>query len=313
MKIGITVGDQAGIGLEIIEKSLPLFKDIDFQIIGKIIPKQLITYGEISPVCGRIAGEAIKEAIDLALKGDIDAVVTAPIHKEAFNLGGWKYAGHTEMFADLTNTRDYAMMLVHKNLRVIHVTTHVSLRRALDLITEDRVYKTIKVANEACKQLGIENPRIGLAALNPHAGEGGTFGKEETEVLLPAIQRAQKDGVGVFDRPIPADVAFSKGLGGLYDVVVALYHDQGHIPVKTVGFRWGWVPVQDFGAEQGWQEVDGVNITFGLPIIRTSPDHGVAFGKAGKGTADPTSMISAIKLAIKLVENRNAKENGKRS
>lgn len=297
MKIGLTVGDQSGIGYEIIRKSTPLFPDVEFMLIGKVIPNQLITYGQISPTCGRIAGEAIKEAIDLALKGDIDAVVTAPINKEAFNLGGWKYAGHTEMFADLTNTRDYAMMLVHNNLRVIHVTTHVSLRDALDLITEERVYKTIKVANDACKQLGIDTPKIAVAALNPHGGEGGTFGEEEEKILTPAIKRAKEEGVLVSDVPIPADVVFSKCLGGASDCVVAMYHDQGHIPLKTVGFKY---------KEGGWGKVDGVNITFGLPIIRTSPDHGVAFGKAGKGTADPTSMISAIKLAIKLVENKNA-------
>jgi 4-hydroxythreonine-4-phosphate dehydrogenase len=298
MKIGITIGDQSGIGYEIIRKSTPLFPDIEFKLIGTIIPPQLITYGQISPVCGRIAGEAIKESIDLALKGEIDAVVTSPIHKEAFNLGGWKYAGHTEMFADLTNTRDYAMMLVHNNLRVIHVTTHVSLRQALDLITEERVYKTIKVAHDACRQLGIDKPRIAVAALNPHGGEGGIFGKEEEEILTPAIKRAAEEGIIVSDVPTPADVVFSKCLGGASDCVVAMYHDQGHIPLKTVGFEY---------KDNAWGKVDGVNITFGLPIIRTSPDHGVAFGKAGKGIADPTSMISAIKLAIKLVENRNAK------
>ena len=298
MKIGLTVGDQSGIGLEIIEKSLPLFPDIDFQIIGKIIPKQLITYGVINKTCGRIAGEAIEEAIDLALKGKIDAVVTAPIHKEAFNLGGWKYAGHTEMFADLTNTKDYAMMLVHNNLRVIHVTTHCSLRDALDLITTERVYKIIKVAHNACQQLGIDKPRIAVAALNPHGGEGGTFGKEEEEILAPAIQKALKEGIVVSEKPVPSDVAFAKCLGKAFDCVVAMYHDQGHIPVKTVGFEW---------KDNAWEKVDGVNITFGLPIIRTSPDHGVAFGKAGKGIADPTSMISAIKLAIQLVNGRKNK------
>jgi len=301
MRIGLTIGDQSGIGYEIINKSIPLFPEVEFKLIGKIIPRELITYGQISPVCGRIAGEAIKEAIDLVLKGEIDAVVTAPIHKEAFNLGGWKYAGHTEMFADLTNTKDYAMMLVHNNLRVIHVTTHCSLRQALDLITEDRVYKTIKIAHNSCEQLGIKKPRIAVAAVNPHAGEGGTFGQEEKEILEPAIKRAREEDVQVSD-PIPADVVFSKALGGAFDCVVAMYHDQGHIPLKTVGFKWG---------EEGWKRVDGVNITFGLPIIRTSPDHGVAFGKAGKGIADPTSMISAIKLAIKLVENRDAKKVGR--
>lgn len=297
MIIGLTIGDQSGIGYEIIRKSTPLFPDVEFKLIGKVIPRELITYGQVSPVCGRIAGEAIQEAINLALRGEIDAVVTAPIHKEAFNLGGWKYAGHTEMFADLTNTIDYAMMLVHNNLRVIHVTTHCSLRESLDLINQQRVLKTILLGNDSCKQLGIEFPRIAVAALNPHAGEGGTFGKEEKEILSPAIKRAAAEGLCVSE-PIPSDVVFAKAYGGAYDCVVAMYHDQGHIPLKTLGFIWG---------KEGWEKVDGVNITFGLPIIRTSPDHGVAFGKAGKGIADPTSMISAIKLAIKLVENKNAK------
>jgi 4-hydroxythreonine-4-phosphate dehydrogenase len=151
------------------------------------------------------------------------------------------------------------------------------------------------VAYEGCKQLGLNNPRIGVAALNPHAGEGGKFGNEEKEKIIPAIEKAKKNGMCVSDKPIPADVAFAKSLGGAYDCVVAMYHDQGHIPIKTLGFVW----------ENGeWQEVDGVNITLGLPIIRTSPDHGVAFGKAGKGTANPKSMISAIKLAIQLAENK---------
>jgi len=298
MKIGITIGDQAGIGLEIIDKSLPLFPDIDFQIIGRIIPKQLITYGQVSPVCGRMAGEAISEAIYMALCGNIDAIVTAPINKEAFNLGGWKYAGHTEMLADLTNTKDYAMMLVHKNLRVVHATTHIPLRKVFDFMTEERIYKTIKIALNGCKGLGIDEPYIGVCALNPHAGDGGLFGDEEREIQL-GIEKAKKDGIRVFDRPIPSDVVFAKAYGGAFDCVVAMYHDQGHIPLKTLGFKWD---------KDHWGEMDGVNVTLGLPIIRTSPDHGVAFGKAGKGTADPTSMISAIKLAIKLVEGKNAEK-----
>ena len=298
MNIGITVGDQSGIGLEIIEKSIPLFPDVYFNIIGKIIPKQLITYGQVSTVCGRVAGEAIKEVIDLAKKGVIDAIVTAPICKEAFNRGGWNYAGHTEMLADLTNSPDYAMMLIHKNLRVIHVTTHCSLKDAISLVSEQRIFKTIKIADDACKQLGIEAPRIAVAGLNPHCGERGIFGREEATEIIPAINDAKLEGIDVVDFPIPADVVFAKALGGCYDCVVAMYHDQGHIPLKTVGFEW-------LGSE--WEKIDGVNVTFGLPIIRTSPDHGVAFGKAGKGIADPTSMISAIKIAIKLVEGRDAK------
>lgn len=300
MIIGITVGDQAGIGLEIINKAIPLFPDVYFNIIGKIIPKELITYGKVSPVCGRIAGEAIRDAINLAKKGELDAIVTAPICKEAFNRGGWNYPGHTEMFADLTNSPDYAMMLIHKNLRVIHVTTHCSLKQAICLVKEDRIYKTIKVAHDACKQLGIDNPRIGVAGLNPHCSEGGIFGDEEEKEIKPAILRA-RETMQVSD-PIPADVAFAKCLGNAFDVVVAMYHDQGHIPVKTVGFKW---------ANEAWEKVDGVNVTFGLPIIRTSPDHGVAFGKAGKGIADPTSMISAIEIAIKLVEAKNAEKIGR--
>jgi 4-hydroxythreonine-4-phosphate dehydrogenase len=300
MKIGITVGDQAGIGLEIIQKAIPHFPEIDFKIIGKIVPPQLITFGQPSPTLGRIAGEAIKEAIELALSGGIDGVVTAPIHKGAFNLGGWKYAGHTEMFASLTNSPDYAMMLVHDKLRVIHVTTHVSLRNALDLIKKDRIYRTIKIADEACRELGINNPKIGVAGLNPHCGEGGIFGKEEEEEIEPAITMALEKGIGVIPRPIPGDVAFAKCLGGVCDCVVAMYHDQGHIPLKTLGFKW---------EGDGWGKVDGVNITFGLPIVRTSPDHGVAFGKAGKGIADPTSMISAIKLAKDIIYNRTIRCN----
>lgn len=296
MIVGITIGDQAGIGREIIEKSIPLFPEVEFKIIGKIIDN--VEYGKINSEIGKIAGDAIKEAVELALKGEIDAVVTAPIHKKAFNLGGWYYPGHTEMLASLTGTKDYAMMLIHGNLRVIHVTTHVSLRNALDLINAENILKKIKVADNACRQLGIKNPRIAVAALNPHSGDGGLFGNEEVDEIIPAINMAQRKGINIIDYPIPADIVFAKALGGEYDCVVAMYHDQGHIPVKTVGFKW----------DKEWIDVDGVNATFGLPIIRTSPDHGVAFGKAGKGTADPKSMISAIRIAIQLIKNR--KENG---
>ena len=292
MKIGITIGDQAGIGREIIEKSLPLFPDIEFKIIGKIVNNP--EYGRINAEYGCIAGNAIKEAIDFALKGEIDAVVTAPIHKKAFNLGGWDYPGHTEMFAQLTGTKDYAMMLIHGNLRVIHVTTHVSLKDAIYLIDESLILKKIRVASNACKQLGIIQPKIAVAALNPHSSDDGLFGHEEKEIIQPAISMAISEGINVVGYPVPADIVFAKALGGEYDCVVAMYHDQGHIPVKTVGFVW----------DKEWTDVDGVNATFGLPIIRTSPDHGVAFGKAGKGTADPKSMISAVKIAIQLIKNK---------
>jgi 4-hydroxythreonine-4-phosphate dehydrogenase len=187
------------------------------------------------------------------------------------------------------------MMLVHKNLRVVHVTTHKSLRKAVEGLTTNDIFRTIRVAHSGCKKLGIENPRIAVAALNPHAGDGELFGFEERDIIQPAINLAQSFQYNVFPRPIPADIVFAKALGGSFDCVIAMYHDQGHIPIKTVGFEWD-------GNE--WSHVDGVNVTLGLPIIRTSPDHGVAFGKAGKGVADPTSMISAIKIALELIGNR---------
>ncbi|KYK26435.1 hypothetical protein AYK26_07515 [Euryarchaeota archaeon SM23-78] len=290
--IGITIGDQAGIGLEIIEKAIPKVKDIcNVRIIGKILPQDTITYGEVNPHYGRLAGEAIREAIDLALHNKIDAIVTAPIHKKAFNLGGWDYPGHTEMLADLTDTKDYAMMLIHKNLRVVHATTHIPLREVFNQLTTERIFITIKVAHNACRQLGIDEPFIAVAGLNPHSSDNGLFGDEEIKIIQPAINKAKEYGFMVVNKPVPADIVFAKP----YDCIVAMYHDQGHIPLKTLGFKWGG---------DGWKSVDGVNVTFGLPIIRTSPDHGVAFGKAGKGTADPTSMISAIEIAVTLAKNR---------
>lgn len=292
-KIGITVGDQAGIGLEIIEKSIPAVRDLcNVEIIGGIIKNP--TYGKVNADYGNIAGMAIKEAVYLAVNKQIDAIVTAPISKQALNLGGWNYAGHTEMLADLTNTKHYAMMLIHGSLRVVHVTTHLPLSLAIESITTQRILKTIQIADSACKQLGIINPHIAVAAINPHASDGGVFGNEEENEITPAIYTALEQGIIVKENPVPADVVFAQAYGGLYDCVVAMYHDQGHIPVKTLGFVW---------KDGGWEKVDGVNATFGLPIIRTSPDHGVAFGKAGKGTADPTSMISAIKIAVGLAKN----------
>ena len=292
--IGITIGDQAGIGLEIIEKATAEVQDICMPlIIGKRVLNPV--YGKVNPEYGMLAGKAIKEAIFMALRNEIEAVVTAPISKEAFSLGGWKYPGHTEMFADLTNTKDYAMMLIHKNFRVIHATTHIPLRKVFDVLTEDRILETIKVAYETCRKLGIDEPKIAVAGINPHSSDGGLFGDEEKTIIQPAIDKAREYGFKVIEYPIPADVVFAKALGGAYDCVVAMYHDQGHIPLKTVGFEWG---------QDGWEKVDGVNLTCGLPIIRTSPDHGVAFGKAGKGTADPTSMINAIKVAVTLIKNR---------
>lgn len=300
-KIGLTIGDLAGVGLEIINKSIPAVKDIcDTKVIGHIPEK--IDYGKVNSLYGWFAGQAISQAIDSALKGDIDAVVTAPINKEAFNAGGWEYPGHTEMFAALTKTANYSMMLIHGNMRVVHVTTHIPLRDVPDVLSSLKIFHKIQTAYDACRDLGIEDPYIGVCGLNPHCSDGGLFGDEEKEVIQPAIEYAREYGFRVAERPIPADVAFAKMAGGAYDCVVAMYHDQGHIPIKTMGFTWN---------NGEWDKVDGVNMTCGLPIIRTSPDHGVAFGKAGKGIADPTSMINAIKVAVEVVKNRHAKRTGK--
>ena len=188
------------------------------------------------------------------------------------------------------------MMLAHENLRVVHVSTHVSLREACDRVKKARVLEVIEIANQACRDLGIEKPRIGVAGLNPHSGEHGLFGREEIDEILPAIQEAQAEGIDA-DGPVPPDTVFSKARGGWYDIVVAMYHDQGHIPLKLVGFVYN----QDAGK---WDAVAGVNITLGLPIIRVSVDHGTAFDQAGRGTASPLSLVNAVDYAVRLAESR---------
>lgn len=255
-----------------------------------------LDYGRVTAEAGRAAFEYIRSAIELALAGMVDAVVTGPIHKEALNKAGYHYSGHTEIFSDLTHTKDYAMMLIDHDMRVVHVTTHVALRSACDLIRRDRVLTVIKLACRAMQSLGITSPRIGVAGLNPHSGEGGLFGREEIEEIIPAIRDAQSLGIDA-DGPVPPDTLFAKTHGGHYDVAVAMYHDQGHIPLKTIGFT--------LDSKTGrWTAVNGVNVTLGLPIIRTSVDHGVAFGKAGKGTANPESMIQAILSAVGFAASR---------
>ena len=230
--------------------------------------------------------------IELALSGDIDATVTGPIHKEALNATGYHYAGHTEIYADLTHTKDYAMMLADGGFRVAHVSTHVSLRDAIDRVRKERIVKVIQLSDATLKKLGVEKPRIAVAGLNPHAGEGGMFGREEIDHILPAVEEAIALGINA-DGPIPPDTVFSKMRGGQYDIVVVMYHDQGHIPTKLSGFQYD----EKTGT---WGAMSGVNMTLGLPIIRTSVDHGVAFGKAGEGRANPESLIQAIQMAAKL-------------
>jgi 4-hydroxythreonine-4-phosphate dehydrogenase len=270
---------------------------IDVLDLGNIDTDKLVM-GKPQAIAGRASVEYVVRAAEMAMAGEVDAIVTAPLNKEAMNMAGYSYAGHTELLAELSGTRDYAMMLLAGPLRVIHVTTHVPLREVSDLITRDRVLQKIKIAERAVKALRIDNPRIAVAGLNPHSGEGGMFGREEIESITPAIDEARRLGLNV-EGPIPADTVFGKAAGGAYDIVVAMYHDQGHLPVKLVGFKWE--------ADEGrWGSVSGVNVTVGLPFIRTSVDHGTAYGKAGRreGTANPESMIDAIKIAVRMVEAR---------
>lgn len=247
--------------------------------------------GKVDPNSGRAAVEYVKYAIDLAMKGKVDAIVTAPLNKEAMNLAGFPYPGHTEILAETTGSKDYAMMLLAGSLRVVHVTTHVSLRKACDLIKRERVATTIRLADQALKDLAIVKPRIAVAGLNPHAGERGLFGMEEQDEISPAVEECRNQGISV-EGPLPPDTVFLKGKRGEFDAVVAMYHDQGHIPVNILGFE------------------EGVNVTVGLPIIRISVDHGTAFDIAWKGVADARSMFEAIRVAAEMAKAKiSAKQN----
>ncbi|TCL70035.1 4-hydroxythreonine-4-phosphate dehydrogenase [Hydrogenispora ethanolica] len=249
----------------------------------------LIPYGQISPLAGRAAYQYLESAIGLALEQKVAAVVTAPLNKAALNQAGHHYSGHTEIFARLTGAADYAMMLAEGSFRVVHVTTHVALRKACDLVTRERVYRVIKLAYAAGQQLKLPRIRIGVAGLNPHSGEGGLFGDEELREIIPAIERAAAEGIAV-EGPVPPDTVFVKARSGIYDFAIAMYHDQGHIPLKLAGFT----------CDGGSMNIAGVNVTLGLPIIRTSVDHGTAFDQAGRGTASAQSMVDAIRLAVRL-------------
>lgn len=247
---------------------------------------------------GEAAFQYVKKVIRLAMDGQVDATVTNALSKEAINMAGHHYAGHTEIYAHYTGTKQYTMMLAHENLRVVHVSTHVSLREACDRVKKGRVLECIRIANEGCKALGIVTPKIGVAGLNPHCGENGMFGTEEIEEIQPAIDAALAEGICIPDRkPAPPDTAFSKALGGWYDIVVVMYHDQGHIPLKVKGF------VYDKEAHH-WQAVAGINVTLGLPIIRASVDHGTGFGHAGSGQANALSLENAMDYAIALANHR---------
>jgi 4-hydroxythreonine-4-phosphate dehydrogenase len=252
--------------------------------------------GEVSATAGNAAFEAVRTMIELAQSGAIAACVTAPIHKEALVAAGHKFPGHTEIFAHFTGTSDFTMMLAAGSLRVVHVSTHVSLRQACDAVTQPRVLKVIELAHDACRRLGIDNPKVGVAGLNPHASDGGLFGDEERLHIIPACDAARAKGIDV-EGPQPPDTFFAKAVGGAYDICVAMYHDQGHIPVKIQGFTYD-------AKKSAWTSVNGINVSLGLPIIRTSVDHGTAFDQAGKGTASDASLLDAIEYAAKLAANR---------
>lgn len=320
--LGITMGDPAGIGSEITVKALaePALYDIARPVVfgdanqieraigftGKamkvhkvegwddvapsttrieVVDRNMvpadIPYGKIDPRCGKAAYEYIRAAVEAALAGHVHAIVTAPLNKEALHAGGCPHPGHTEILANLTGAKDYAMMLDSPKLRVIHVSTHVSLRKACDL-KKERVLTVIRLADESLRLMGIDNPRVAVAGLNPHCGEGGLFGSEEELEIRPAVAQAKAEGINVFG-PIAPDTVFHRAANkGEFDIVVVMYHDQGHIPLKVLGFN------------------DGVNVTVGLPCIRTSVDHGTAFEIAGKGIADSHSMTAALTLGARM-------------
>jgi 4-phospho-D-threonate 3-dehydrogenase / 4-phospho-D-erythronate 3-dehydrogenase len=331
--IGITMGDAAGVGPEIIAKTLadPTWYEKcrpivigDASIMARAMelvaspqtlrpwdPKLVegcatqldlldlhlltaddVPFGKLSPKAGDAAFRYIERANALALDGLIDAVCTAPLNKEALHAGGHKYPGHTEILAELSGTKEYAMMLTAPSLRVIHVTTHIGLVDAIKRVTPERVHTVIRLGHETLVRAGIERPRIGVCGINPHAGENGLFGYgEEEKQIAPGVARAQAEGIAA-DGPLPADTLFFRAARGDFDIVVAMYHDQGHGPIKVLGLE------------------AGVNITVGLPYIRTSVDHGTAFDIAGTGKAEDGSMRAALAAAIELAPKRSADPAG---
>lgn len=342
--IGITMGDPAGIGPEITVKALAkpeIYEACNPIVIGdaavmeeavkivgmehikiravssvaeakyefgtvdvydmKLVDTAKLERGKVSAMAGEAAFQYVKKVIELAMAGEVDGTVTNPFNKEAVNLAGHHYSGHTEIYADFTGTKKYTMMLAHENLRVVHVSTHVPLRVACDRVKKERVLEVIGIANQACLDLGIEHPKVGVAGLNPHSGENGMFGTEEIEEIVPAIESARAEGICA-EGPVPPDTIFSKARGGWYDIVVAMYHDQGHIPLKAIGFV--------YNQEEGkWDAVAGVNITLGLPIVRSSVDHGTAFDQAGKGIANELSLTNAIDYGIRLAKSNKHKQS----
>jgi len=251
-----------------------------------------IELGKLDARCGNAAFQAVKTAIELALAGKVDGTVTAPLNKEAMHLAGHHYDGHTEIYAKLTATKSYCMMLADGKLRVAHVTTHMPLARVSQALTVERILEVIRLGHEACCNLGIVRPRIGVSGFNPHAGENGIFGTEEQTTIGPAVELARQEDIDATG-PYPPDTVFCRAAGGGFDLVVAMYHDQGHIPLKMQSFIYD-------DASGTWSGMTGVNVTLGLPVVRASVDHGTAFENAGKNVASEKSMINAIEYAAML-------------
>lgn len=306
-RIAITMGDPNGIGPEIVVKAVsrsevleacqpvivgdpwvlelasggvPLDERVEVAGIPNM-PREEHLWGTVSGIAGRAAAEYIREAVRMALAGEVDAIATAPINKAALHAGNIRFPGHTEMIAALTGATEYAMMLAGPKLKVVHVSTHVSLKEAIARVQKRRIVKVARMAHDMLLRLGIDRPRIGVAGLNPHAGEDGLFGLEEIQEIQPAVQEARSDGMNV-SGPYPPDTLFLKAAQGEFDAVVAMYHDQGHIPLKLLHFD------------------NAINVTLGIPVVRTSVDHGTAFDIAGKGVARADSMVEAILFAARL-------------
>ena len=337
-RVAITMGDPAGVGAEIVVKALScvdvyrkcipvvigdkcaledalrfcnlpirlreiknaseaegLFGQIEYVNLNLLSAGQW-EYKKNSALCGSASFEYVRTAINMAMAQEVDAIVTAPINKKSLRMAGLEYDGHTEILAEFTHTKNFAMLLASKHIHVIHVSTHCSLSEACRRVKKDRVYEVIKLADRGMRELGYGNPRIVVAGLNPHASEDGVFGQEEEMEIIPAIMQAKSEGYNV-EGPLPPDTVFVKCQSGQYDIVVAMYHDQGHIPLKLSGFEYDWV-------QNKYNAVSGINCTIGLPIIRTSVDHGTAFGKAGEGRANEESMLDAIDAAVVMRGNR---------
>ena len=286
-RIGLTVGDPAGIGPEIVAKAAadPSVLAVCKPVIFSTPPEIEVRAGVVSAAAGQAAYDTILRAVDFAQRGDVDAIATAPVNKLAFAKAGLKFKGHTDLLAHLCGTKRVAMMFHSPKLKVVLITVHIPLKDVSKHLTAELVDQTISLTVDAMKLFGTPRPRLALAGLNPHAGESGVLGDEDDRVLVPAIRRAHANGVNI-DGPIPGDTVFVRAARGQFDCVIACYHDQGLIPVKLLSFG------------------NAVNVTIGLPIIRTSVDHGTAFDIAGKGVADPGSMIAAVKLAAELAAAR---------